>query len=459
MSEQNGTPPILEVRALHKTFRQRGMLGMEGAREIVAVRDVSFAINNAGSMAIVGESGSGKTTVARILAGLERATSGSVLVGGVDRTEIAHRSSERRHRARQLQIVFQDPYRSLDPRQSARNCIHEVLRLHIGGSHEQRAQRVSELANLVGLDERQMDALPRALSGGQRQRIAIARALAAEPSVLVLDEAVAALDVSIQAQVLNLLADIREQTGIAYVFISHDLAVVRQITEEMIVMQKGEVVERGPTAKLLDSPKHPYTQLLRSCVPRPGWKPTRHAVTQPETWLRSESGLHSGEHRDGEALDVVAARQDHRGQAEPLRALLQQVDHPFGRPDKCEGALAEGHRLQSVLFAQAPLVVLDLPSRAADHVGQHHAAGWGRPPSLHGCCCHRAYAVLQAGHRGSETLSIVLNDGHCPADGGTHLPGTSRRVKVDVVGVTAGHLQRPGAPTTEQQPGRHPGIW
>ncbi len=256
--------PVLEVSSLEKRFG-----------DLVAVDDVSFAVAPAGSMAIVGESGSGKTTIAKMIVGLERPTAGTILACGRDRSRPARTASQRRRRGREVQIVFQDPYTSLDPRQTVEGAIDEVVRLHHKMSASARRTRVRELTELVGLDSRQARALPRALSGGQRQRVAIARALAAVPRILILDEAVAALDVSIQAQVLNLLADIRRETGVSYLLISHDLAVVRQITEETIVMHRGKVVERGPTPLVLDSPQDPYTKLLRESVPRPGWRPTR----------------------------------------------------------------------------------------------------------------------------------------------------------------------------------------
>lgn len=260
--------PVLEVQGLKKSFG-----------DLVAVDDVSFTLPPAGSLAIVGESGSGKTTIARMIVGLERASEGQISACGNDRSRPARSARDRRRRGREVQIVFQDPYTSLDPRQNARQAVEEILRLHHGLAGQERATRVDELVDLVGLDDRQARALPSALSGGQRQRVAIARALAAEPRVLILDESVAALDVSIQAQVLNLLADIRDRTGVSYVLISHDLAVVRQLTEETIVLHRGRVVERGTTASVLDDPQDEYTRLLRASVPHPGWKPVRRRTS------------------------------------------------------------------------------------------------------------------------------------------------------------------------------------
>jgi len=263
--------PVLEVAGLRKEFG-----------ELVAVDDVTFTVPAAGSLAIVGESGSGKTTVARMIVGLEHPTRGTITACGNDRSKPARAARDRRRRGREVQIVFQDPYTSLDPRQTAEEAVDEVLRLHHGWPADRRRARVAELTELVGLDERQARALPRALSGGQRQRVAIARALAAEPRILILDESVAALDVSIQAQVLNLLADIRDETGVSYILISHDLAVVRQLTEEVVVLYRGQVVERGPTPRVLDDPQENYTKRLRASVPRPGWKPARRARPGPE---------------------------------------------------------------------------------------------------------------------------------------------------------------------------------
>jgi len=271
VSASSTTDCAVAVTNLTKVFRVPD--GKGGRTRHTAVDAVSFTVEAGGSLGIVGESGSGKTTIARMLVGLERATGGEMAVLGRDRSAPARRSAERNRRAQELQIVFQDPYTSLDPAQSARAAVDEVLRHHGRFSAEQRAARLTELMDQVGLTDRQARARPRDLSGGQRQRVAIARALAADPKVLILDEAVSALDVSIQAQILNLLADIRAATGIAYLLISHDLAVVRQLCDTVLVLRRGKVVEQGTCDSVLDAPAEEYTRALRAAVPVPGWRP------------------------------------------------------------------------------------------------------------------------------------------------------------------------------------------
>ncbi|MEV8457501.1 ABC transporter ATP-binding protein [Streptomyces sp. NPDC052095] len=281
---------VLAVRGLRRTF---------GA--VRAVDDVSFTLPEGGSLGIVGESGSGKTTTARIVVGLERADEGEVLVRGRSRAGRERGGGRGRAgrlaRAREVQMVFQDPYLSLDPRTSVEAVLRETLRLHFPWRAPE--QRIRELLDQVGLGTRAAEALPRQLSGGQRQRVAIARALAVEPAVLVLDEAVAALDVSVQAQILNLLADIREQTSIGYLFITHDLGVVRCVTDEIVVMRHGAVIEAGPTAEVLAGPRHPYTRLLLESVPRPGWDP--EAISAARRALRpATAGSGAGRERADE---------------------------------------------------------------------------------------------------------------------------------------------------------------
>ncbi|MFJ5234866.1 ABC transporter ATP-binding protein [Kitasatospora sp. NPDC088391] len=252
----------LVVEGLRKRFGER-----------TVVDGVSFALAPGGSLGVVGESGCGKSTTARMLVGLEHPDAGTVALDGADRLVRPRGRTARLAHARGIQLVFQDPYLSLDPRIPVGAAVEEVLRLHGGDGKA----RVAELLDQVGLGTREAAALPRALSGGQRQRVAIARALAARPRVLILDEAVAALDVSIQAQILDLLAGIRREHGIALLFVSHDLAVVRHVTEQLVVLRQGRVVESGPTATVLTDPRHPYTRLLLDSVPRRGWNPDRIA--------------------------------------------------------------------------------------------------------------------------------------------------------------------------------------
>lgn len=268
MTTADQTTHLLSVRDLGKTFR------LYGGHDLIAVDGVTFDLDARQSLGIVGESGSGKTSTARIIAGLETATTGTIEFEGR-----AHDGSRRaRASAREIQMVFQDPFGSLDPRQRIAPGIEELLALHFDLSKAERRARVTELLEEVGLGERHAGEYPRNLSGGQRQRVAIARALALEPKLLILDEAVSALDVSVQAQILNLLIDIRERTDIAYLFVSHDLAVVRQLCDQSIVMRNGRIVESGPTGDILDHPVDPYTRQLVDAIPRPGWQPRRRLV-------------------------------------------------------------------------------------------------------------------------------------------------------------------------------------
>jgi peptide/nickel transport system ATP-binding protein len=233
---------------------------------VVALDDVSFTVRRGQALGVVGESGSGKSTIARLLVGLEKPDAGELAVAGVDPG--ARGRSARLARARAVQIVFQDPYLSLDPRITVRRAIADTLVLHGRADRAGTDERVRALLGDVGLPPEVADALPRALSGGQRQRVAIAKALAVEPDLLVLDEATSALDVSVQAQLLTLLARIREVRGLTMVFVSHNLAVMRETCDTLLVMRRGRIVEAGPTADVLRHPQVDYTKDLIAAVPR-----------------------------------------------------------------------------------------------------------------------------------------------------------------------------------------------
>jgi ABC-type glutathione transport system ATPase component len=261
----------LHIESLTKIYSQSHGKSLTG-REAPAVNNVSFEVPLGASVAVVGESGAGKTTIARIVAGLEVPTSGSVHGYGQDLVRAARSPRDRRARAKLIQMVFQDPYSSLDPLQTVEATLREVLRLHSSEKNPKSlSDQISALLQQVGLTEAVRTRRPVALSGGQRQRVALARALATNPRLIVLDEAVASLDMSIRAQVLNLLCDLRAAVGVSYLFITHDLSIISRVSDSTIVLRGGRIVERGCTEQVVTKPQHPYTQLLVSSIPGPGW--------------------------------------------------------------------------------------------------------------------------------------------------------------------------------------------
>jgi peptide/nickel transport system ATP-binding protein len=264
-------PVVLEVRSLAKSFWLKQ--GLFGKREFKAVRDVNFQLRRGHTLGVVGESGSGKTTMGLTLLRLHEPTSGEVIFDGKNLLTLTDR--ERQTMRRRIQIVFQNPYASLNPRFTIGQTLVEPMVIHgIGKNLAEREQRARAILEKVGLDGRAFGKYPHEFSGGQRQRVAIARCLTLEPEVLVLDEAVSALDVSVQAQVLNLLKDLQDELGLAYVFISHDLAVVRFVSDEVLVMKDGEVVEQASAAQILAAPREEYTRRLLAAIPR-GYAPRR----------------------------------------------------------------------------------------------------------------------------------------------------------------------------------------
>ncbi|WP_446430567.1 ABC transporter ATP-binding protein [Nocardia colli] len=255
--------PILEVSGISKEYKIRGRGGV-----LRAVDNVSFSITRGRTTAIVGESGSGKTTTARMVLGLVSATSGTIKLNGVDMVGLS--GAPLRAARLSMQPVFQDPYASLDPMWTVERLIAEPLRAFGIGDRATRRKRVSELLEQVALPAAMAHRYPNELSGGQRQRVAIARALAIEPQLVVCDEAVSALDVLVQDQILTLLASLQERLGVSYLFISHDLAVVRALAHDVVVMRDGRVVEQGPVEEVLTAPADQYTRQLLDAIPGTG---------------------------------------------------------------------------------------------------------------------------------------------------------------------------------------------
>ncbi len=272
--------PLLEVRSLKKYYPITTTFLRRTIGHVKAVDDVSFQLYRGETLGLVGESGCGKTTLGRCVLRAIEPSAGSVVYyvgdGPVDITTLGPRElwDIRQH----MQMIFQDPHSSLDPRMTVLDIISEPLRADQAYRGSRRVERVKELMNLVGLDPRYLKRYPHAFSGGQRQRIGIARALATNPELIVCDEPVSALDVSVRAQILNLLLDLRAQLNLTYLFISHDLSVVRHIAHRVAVMYVGKLVEIAPTKELFASPKHPYTEALLSAIPAPDPRRTRQRI-------------------------------------------------------------------------------------------------------------------------------------------------------------------------------------
>lgn len=260
---------LLEVRNLRKYFPiKRGIIFSRLVGDVMAVDDISFNIRKGETVGLVGESGCGKSTVARVIIRLLEPTDGEIIFEGKDITKIPQ--NELRKLRRDMQIIFQDPYSALNPRMTVSEIIGEPLEVHNAVNNgKEKQKRIQELLELVGLAPYHANRYPHEFSGGQRQRIGIARALALNPKFIVADEPTSALDVSVRAQIINLMQDLQEELGLTYLFISHDLSVIRHICDRILVMYLGKLVEIAPNEKLYSSPLHPYTQALLSAVPIP----------------------------------------------------------------------------------------------------------------------------------------------------------------------------------------------
>ncbi|MEO7852382.1 MAG: oligopeptide/dipeptide ABC transporter ATP-binding protein [Rubrivivax sp.] len=332
--------PLLEVEGLVRHYRLPREKLLAPAPVVRALQGVGFTLNAGRSLGVVGESGSGKSTLARLVMALEAPTAGTVRLAGQDLHAL--NAAALRAARTQMQMVFQDPYGSLDPRRTVLHTVAEPLRLLHGASAAEQRTRAGEALDAVGLRSADLGKYPHEFSGGQRQRIAIARALITRPKLIVADEPVSALDVSVQAQVLNLMQDLQDRMGLAYLFISHDLAVVDMVCDELIVLYQGRVVEQGAPATLFGQAAHPYTRALMQAVPRlrPGLQRQRAApssvaapaastgcafaprcpVAQPRCRAEAPSlrALASGHAAACHFAEQVAAAPPNAGDAEPM---------------------------------------------------------------------------------------------------------------------------------------------
>ncbi|MEI6027990.1 MAG: ATP-binding cassette domain-containing protein [Betaproteobacteria bacterium] len=283
------TEPLLVIDHVSKRYRLPREHLWSAAPVVQALDDVSFTLHPGRSLGIVGESGSGKSTLARLVMALEAPTAGRVLLDGQDLNTLP--PAELRRTRSKVQMVFQDPYGSLDPRRTVGQTVAEPLAVLHGASRSEQRARAGQALEAVGLRAADLAKYPHEFSGGQRQRIAIARALITRPKLIVADEPVSALDVSVQAQVLNLMQDLQDQFGVTYLFISHDLSVVDLVCDEVVVLQAGRIVEQGPPTRLFQRPEHPYTQRLLAAVPglvplaeMPEVRPPSAPVAKSPTW-------------------------------------------------------------------------------------------------------------------------------------------------------------------------------